>query len=550
MTLKDLIRKKVFQTSDLATVDSPDESRLTFINNSDAIMRMKLKEYNVWYEGDGDELLNFYTRANTIEYNYEPFYDRNKRNYFWAISSTENDIKRTHSGQPRNIVDTLCGIVKFPLISAGSIGSDKNRVQKNLDNIIKESNLEEVFKQEQLPLSLVEGWGCYKINYDLDESDYPVAVYYKAENVDFIYKRNKIVGIIFRDYYAGVDEKQYMLCEVRRLQVKRDDKTGLRNRYLIIEKTLYRVVGENDLIEVSFKEVPELEGTIDYVEIGPTNMLLAVPCILYKSNSKGSEYGRSIFTGKIDLFDDLDQCLSQSSNAVRKSTPIEYFNSEYLERGEDGLPKEPKAYDRKYSVYNGARDMNGAVQGNPVEVTQPQLNLDQYGAEEQRIILQIINGIMSPATLGMDIAKKDNAAAQREKEKVTIFTRNGIIDTEKLILKDLFNQLLATYEFMHSGQITVTDYDISIKFSEFASASFEDKLETLIMALDSQAISVDMYLQKLYDGALSDKEYKREHQFVTKYNVKPRADGMKGIAGGGKNAEGLLDNMTGGFGDD
>jgi hypothetical protein len=52
-------------------------------------------------------------------------------------------------------------------------------------------------------------------------------------------------------------------------------------------------------------------------------------------------------------------------------------------------------------------------------------------------MMQIINGVMSPATLGIDISKRDNAEAQREKEKVTIFTRNGIIDTETPILKDL-----------------------------------------------------------------------------------------------------------------
>ena len=54
-----------------------------------------------------------------------------------------------------------------------------------------------------------------------------------------------------------------------------------------------------------------------------------------------------------------------------------------------------------------------------------------------KFLLQIMNGIISPATLGMDIAKKDNAEAQREKEKVTVFTRNKLARAEKKILEKI-----------------------------------------------------------------------------------------------------------------
>ena len=178
----------------------PDDDRTTFINDNEKLGRMKLKEYNVWYDGDGDELLNFYTRENYIGFNYEPFYMRNKKNYFWAISSTEAQIKRTHSGQPRNIVDTLVNIMPFPLISAGE---DTNKLQA----VVKESGLEQVYKDEQLPLTLVEGWGCWKINWDKDVSDYPSVEYVSAENVDFIYKSGKIIGIVFKNYYTS-DKKR------------------------------------------------------------------------------------------------------------------------------------------------------------------------------------------------------------------------------------------------------------------------------------------------------------------------------------------------------
>lgn len=542
MTVLEYIKKKIFNGNKAIQVEAKDGDRLTFINNDAELLRNRIREYNIWYEGDGDELLNFYTYNQAIEFNFEPFYWRNKRNYFWAIGATESDIKRTHSGQPRNIIDTIVNIIRYPMISAGS-SVENSAVQKNLDAILKDIDLASVYKQEQLPLTLVEGWGCYKINWDKDDSKYPQINYYKAENVDFVYNNSKIVGAIFKDYYATEDGKDYILIESRRLEKRKTD--GGYETVLVIENELFENSGNDYINKVSLGAVPELVGVEPYLELGPCRFLLAVPCVLFKNTSNRKGYGRSLFTGKIDLFDDLDQALSQSSNAVRKSTPIEYFNSEYLERDANGMPIQPKAYDRKYSIYNGQRDANGSVCGDPVTVTQPVLNLEQYNAEAQKILYQIINGIMSPATLGIDIAKKDNAEAQREKEKVTIFTRNAIIDTETKILKELCNQLLCAYEYMSCGQITVKDYDISVKFSEFADDSFENKVETLGAALDSQNISPEMYLDKLYNGQLSKKEYDREYDFLIDNNIKPRKEGFAGMAGGGANTNGLLQNMMG-----
>ena len=156
---------------------------------------------------------------------------------------------------------------------------------------------------------------------------------------------------------------------------------------------------------------------------------------------------------------------------------------------------------------------------------------------------------MSPATLGIDIAKKDNAEAQREKEKVTIFTRNMIIEEETEILKDLCSQLLCAKELMDKNEITVRDYDISVKFSEFADDSFETKLEKLGAAFDSETISEEMYMQKLYGNSLSKADYDKELKWLKEHHTKPRDEGMQGMAGGGENAPGMLENMMG-AGDD
>lgn len=541
MTLKERIRARVFNLLGLVQQNrETDEDRLMFINDSEQVKRMKLKEYNVWYDGDGDEILNFYTKSNVLDFNYEPFYMRNKKNYFWAISSQEAQIKRTHSGQPRNIVDTLVNIMPFPMVRAGG-DDDENVVNQSLQAILKEAAVPKMYKEEQLPLTLVEGWGCWKINIDRDISDYPIVLYYRAENVDFIYRSGRIVGAIFRSHYT-TDKKKYVLVETR--YISWNEETHRRD--LVIENELYRVEGGQTIVPVEFADVPELVGTEAKTVLEGYGKLLAVPCVLLGNTSSAAAgvYGRSIFTGKIDLFDDLDQALSQASNAVRLSTPIEYLNSEYLERDRNGMPKKPASYDRKYVMMEGQKNADGISVGQPVQITQPNVDFTRYDNHAVQILLQILNGVLSPATLGIDIAKKDNAAAQREKEKVTIFTRNMLIEGEMAVLKELCVQLLCAKELMDKDSISVFDYEVSVKFNEFADDSFENKLEVLGRAYDMEELSPEMYVDKLYGDTLSRAEKDKELKFL-KSSREDRTDAMSGAAGGGMNSQGMVNNKFG-----
>ena len=518
-TLKEWLRNKALSFLGLSQYEgTPGDDKLTFINDADSIVKMKVREYNIWYAGDGDELLNFYTRQNTIDYWYEPWYWRNKKSYFWAVGSTEEDIKRTHSGQPRNIVDTLVAVIGKPDIQAGSaeIGQN-NEINSSVDKIITENKFWNLYNQKQMPLTLVEGWGCYKIDWDRQLSDTPIILYYKAEQVDFVIKSGKVIGVIFKDYYTDGKNKKYLITETRRIESHRNEEDKL-IRSLYIEKEAFEVTGEDDYVKpVKIHDIPQFNDIEDKLVIEDFDKLFATPCIFYEDTNTDA-YGRSIFTGKIDLFDDLDQCLSQAANAVRRSTPVEYIDTNYLERDrKTGMPIQPKAFDRKFAMIAGAKGADGvATTGHAVEVTQPEIDFKQYSDQAIDILMQIVNGLMSPATLGIDISKRDNAEAQREKEKVTIFTRNMLVDAETNILKDLFSQALCAYELMNTGRITVKNYDMSINFSEFADDSFENKLTTLGDAYNKGVISTKMFLSKLYGHELSQSDYDNEKDYLEK----------------------------------
>ena len=541
ITVKEYIRRKALGL--LGLIDSSidprvREERLTFVNDIDEIKKDKLKEYNVWYSGDSDELINFYTRASTIEYNYDPLYNRNKKSYFWAVSSTENDIKRSHSGQPRNIVDTLVNIVGEPKIF---IGDEKlEPINKRLQDILDENNFSRMLIQRARPFTYVEGWGAWKINWDLSLSDNPILLYYRADAVDFIFRsNNQLVAIIYKDYYQNEKGDNFLLFETRRIERKKikDDQTGLEQFLpcLIIEKELFKISGTSEiLIPMSLKDLPQLKDTEPVIQISNFNRFLGAPCIIYEDNNE-DYYGRSIYTGKIDLFDDLDQCHSQAANTVRRSTTHEYFNTQYLEKDEKtGLPVMPRDFDRKYIMFKGGRNGDGSFGAEgPVQVTQPRLDFMQYSSEEQNILLHIIAGVMSPATLGIDVAKKDNAEAQREKEKVTIFTRNTTIHEESKVFKTIGNDLLVAWELMHTGKITCKQYDISVQYDEFADASFEAKLETVLGGWQAGIMSDETALRYLYGDSLGETMFKKELEWVTSQRAQAENGGMPADDGSG-----------------
>lgn len=471
--------------------DNPNSERYTYVTDMAEVRRQHLNECRVWYVGDSNELLNYYTGQSVYGFSKEATYNRNRANYFWGINPKENDIKRVHSGVPRAIVDTLVNAVGTPDILVANY---------NVKELIEKTNFKSIYNQQQMPLTLAEGWGAYKIIIDKDKrlSEYPIIQYYEAPDVEFVVKSGITIGIIYKDYYT-YNKKNYLLLETRRIN---------ENGNSAIEYELFRLDNNNDVHEVELSTIPELSNLQD-VEIPNYKHILGVPTrFFYDVNNKS--YGRSIYDGKIDLFDDLDQSLSQRSQTSRVSTPVEYYSPDILERDRNGHTYMPKVYNRQFIQKPGGLPDGDGNRDTSIQTSQPQLNFEQYSQEQKAILDFILTGILSPATMGIDIAKKDNADAQREKEKVTIMTRNNIIDQETSILKELFSIAIAMKNYMDTGVVSLEPLDISVKFSEFANPSFESMSQTLTPMWTAGAISDDMFVNKLYGDSLSEEEKIKE----------------------------------------
>lgn len=475
---------------------NPNQERFALVNDPDDVKLQNAQEARVWYMGNSNDLLAYYTGEAIAGFAHNQIYNRNRANYFWGISPEEANIKRVHSGLPRAIVDTLVSVVGIPKIT----GTPKcGEGDIDVSKLLNECGFLEEYTERQMPLTLAEGWGAWKVSVGADArvSEWPTVQFYEASDVDFAIRNGKAIGVVFKNYYRQ-GNKDYLLLETRRINERGNS---------AIEYELYQLGKNDELKPVPMETVEGLEGLKD-VEFPGFKKVLAVPCRFF-SDPDNPGYGRSVFAGKIDLFDDIDQSLSQRSQTSRVSTPVEYYSPDVLGRDGNGNPKMPKVYNRQYVQKSGIPDGDGRIDTS-IQTTQPNLNLSQYNEEQQALVSMALTGIISPSTLGLGISKRDNAEAQREKEKVTIMTREKIVARETEILRDLAEITTAMKVYMDTGAVPLDEPEISVRFSDFANPSFESQSRTLLPMWQAGAISNEMYVEKLYGEDLKGDDRERE----------------------------------------
>ena len=114
---------------------------------------------------------------------------------------------------------------------------------------------------------------------------------------------------------------------------------------------------------------------------------------------------------------------------------------------------------------------------------------------------------MSPSTLGIDVKKLDNAEAQREKEKATLYSRNNIVNQLQKVLPKLVKMTLQAIDTLNNS--TTQDIDVDVTFGEYANPSFESQVETVSKAKQGGIMSVEASIDELY-GDTKDDDWKQE----------------------------------------
>ncbi|GIP14385.1 hypothetical protein J40TS1_00270 [Paenibacillus montaniterrae] len=419
----------------------------------------------LWYRGDPSELEQFAIQAAM---------DPVSKARFWAATASEGlRIRKIHSGLPAMIAGTLADIVITDFDGIETTAADWEDIAKdnNFDKLLAESITE----------TLVAGDGAFKVSYDPDVSDYPILEFYSGEQVDYVRKRGRLQEVMFyTDYYHN--DNDYRLEESFGRGYVR---SRLLNKY-----------GK----EVPLNSIPETEKLQPEV-IYDGDWIMAVPMQFFKS-PKWPSRGKSIFDSKNDEFDALDEIISQWVDAIRSGRVQKYIPEDLIPKNpHTGEFQQPNPFDNGF-LRKGNNFKEDAE--NKIEVVQPEIHYQAFVESYASALDMCLQGIVSPSTLGIDLKKRDNAEAQREKEKATLYTRSKLIEALNSVLPQLVDVTLKVYDAMQSRAAGV--YEATAKFGEYASPSFDEVIESVGKARAYNIMSIEESVNQLYGDSWTDDE--------------------------------------------
>ena len=418
----------------------------------------------IWYRGDGNELEQFYQQS-------REYADKHK---FWASRSTPGmDIRKIHTGLPGLIVRTLSFVVLPDMNDFEFESPAQEQIWKEIE---KDNNFHKKM-ENALKETLFIGDGAFKVTIDTDISDYPILEWYPGDRVEFVYQRDRIREIVFKTPYQEKG-RTYVLNE--------------RYGYGYILNELYQ--GEK-LVDITAIKATENLTDVAFDD----TVILAVPLMIYES-AKYEGRGGSIFDGKIDSYDSLDETWSQWMDALRAGRAKTYIPECLVPHNpETGELISPNPFDNRYFAADG--DMREG-QKNQVVTEQPTIPHESYLASYVTALDLCLQGVISPSTLGIDVKKLDNAEAQREKEKTTLYTRNAIIEALQETLPEVVSICINANNILHSQK--TEKIEVNIPFGEYANPSFESQVETVAKAKQSGIMSIERCVEELYGDTLDE----------------------------------------------
>ena len=475
------------------------------VNNMQSlILAIEQEENYLWYKGNPDYLMWFYTRGiveNGFQNIFNQYLARNWTTYYWTKSALESEIKRTHSGLPRQAIVFLDRALGDPIIKC----KDKDK-DKLLEKIFKANNGNATMsKQKRLDMAI--GDGAYIININQELSDYPLFEYIDGRDIQFENVGDKITAVIFCKRYT-YNDTIYTCFERRTTERKKILLKGYKT-YAVNERALFVNDSKKGFIQVPLNSIPQTENLQERETFKDIPFMLAVPCI--REIDDETKRGVSMFRGRIDLFDDLDQSLSQESNTMRAITPVEYVDSNLLEKDKEGNPIMPSAFGKQYITYKGGNSYSDDPKG--VMTTFYNVDFNKLSVEAQEGVSRCLNGWISPASFGFDISRKDNALAQREKEKITLQTLKDFKEYEVDVIEQLGKALLTCYDLMTKSKFEYKDYELEVAFKDYATPTLSEKINTYKDAVKDGVMSVDRFILECY-GDESEETQEKEKQAI------------------------------------
>ncbi|PKM69169.1 MAG: capsid protein [Firmicutes bacterium HGW-Firmicutes-2] len=440
--------------------------------------RANVLKNQILYRADPSEIEQFFKQT---------AFDDVSKARFWA-ASPHGKVRKLHSGIVQVVVDRLKDLV---IADLDSIELATEELNKRWEELAEENTFEDIIGQA-VQGALATGDGALKVVIDPDVSKNPILEFYEADVVDYTIKRGRIQEVIFWTVYTK-DEKEFRLQEI------------YGKGY--VKYKLFNDKG-NEMPLNTLEDTKDLEDVTFAGEF-----IMAVP-VKFFSSTKWKNRGKALFDSKSDNIDALDETISQWMDAIRLSRAIRYIPDDLIPRNlETGALLEPNPFDNQF-VKIGSSMTEG--EKNKVEVSQPSVAYESYQASYATCLDLTLQGIISPATLGIDLKKTDNADSQREKEKVTLYTRGQIINVLNVIIPKIVDVLLKVQDLIETK--TPADYVATVKFGEYASPGFDNVVEVVGKAKSYGVMSTEKAVDELYGDTMTDKEKAAEVELIKAEN--------------------------------
>ncbi|MBQ3460310.1 MAG: phage portal protein [Solobacterium sp.] len=445
----------------------------------------------LWQRGDPYELQQLYKNNNIHK----------DDAMFWG-SVPSKPIRKIHTGLPGLIVDRLTDIVVRDMneVELDSDGEGKMNRKEEWEAIADESenNFSDMIKTA-ISETLVTGDGAFKISFDTSLTDQPIIEFYPADRVEFDYKRKRLREVIFKTVLKDKDKRKYTLLEHYGwgyIKYQLLDQRGELTDLGVLPET-------SGLVNVGFGGYTE--GSDGRMKTRG-NYMMAVPLKFFDS-PKYPGRGMSILDRKIYDFDAFDEIVSQWADAVRRGRAQTYIPDSMVPKDGNGRNIIPSAFENNWIAVG--RDMSENAQ-NKIQTEQPDIPAENYLQTYITFLDLCLQGLISPSTLGIDTKKIDNAEAQREKEKATLYTRNAIVDALTPAIRKLVRySLMAVDSHNQKENPAVLDMAVDINFGEYANPSFEAVVETVGKAKTQGIMSTETCVDEMY-GDSKDDDWKRE----------------------------------------
>ncbi|MDK0630294.1 capsid protein [Clostridium perfringens] len=433
----------------------------------------------LWYRGEPYELDQFFKNISS-----DPV---NKARFWSAVPSEDLSIRKIHSGLPAMIADKLSDIVVADLDSIEVTGENYNTLWEE----IRKDNKFDDMLGDIIATTLVSGDGAFKLSIDTEISKYPIIEFFDGDKVEYITQRGRLKEIKFYTFYTK-NNRQFKLSET------------YGKGY--INYNLYDSNGN----EVSLNTLDETKELADVTYKG--DFIMAVPLMFFKS-PKFEGRGKSIFDNKSDVFDALDEVISQWIDAIRDGRVQKYIPEDLVPKDINGNLMKPNPFDNRFLKVGSSLAEDAK---NEIDMKQANINYEAYVESYSNAIDMCLQGIISPSTLGIDLKKTDNAEAQREKEKTTLYTRGKMVDILTEVIPGLVNIILKTNDVLNKKN--TGEYEVSIVFGEYASPSFDSVVETVGKAKTYGVMSIEQCIEEMYGDTWTDEEKEEEIQRIKEQN--------------------------------